>query len=113
MKQLKPFSLKIRAKQRFQRILDGSCLSVNLKSGAVVLKPRQEIGEHVTEGKEELLIILKGKAKIALAGAKSITAGKGSVVYIPPQTAHNVVNLGRSPLHYIYVVAPVLGHLST
>jgi len=33
--------------------------------------------------------------------------GQGKVVYIPPQTAHDVSNTGKEPLIYVYCVSPV------
>lgn len=40
--------------------------SKNLKSGRVVLEPGEDVGDHVTKEREEIIIILSGTATIIL-----------------------------------------------
>jgi mannose-6-phosphate isomerase-like protein (cupin superfamily) len=106
MKKLKPLCVKFKGNKKFQRLLDNKSQSKLLKSGSLILRPGEEIGEHITESREEAIIILKGLARIVLP-RKQINAQKGSLVYIPPETRHNVLNCGRSLLHYVYLVVPI------
>lgn len=107
MSRLTPFCVTITGTSRFQRLLDATAGSVHLKSGSVLLAPGKDIGAHVTAGKEEFIIVLKGRAKIVFEGSRPIRAERHSCVYVPPETLHNVINSGTSCLHYIYVVCPV------
>jgi len=103
MKQ-KVFLKTLAGSRKFQRLLGGRQNLKGLRAGLVVLKPGECVGEHSTEHKEEVLIILKGKA--GLYGAqKKISAREGSFVYIPPRIHHNVENIGRGLLKYVYITA--------
>jgi len=78
--------------------------SQKLKSGRVVLSPGEEIGEHKTDKREEILIVLKGTATLMKEGEK-IQLKEGEVHYIKSETTHNVVNNSDEELEYIYVVS--------
>lgn len=78
--------------------------SQRLKSGKVILTPGEEVGEHVTEKREELLIILKGQATLLISDEKFVL-NAGETKYIPENTLHNVLNNSDQTLEYIYVVA--------
>jgi len=78
--------------------------SKNIKSGYVVLKPGQDIGEHVTENKEELIVILEGSGEVIVEGEKK-GLKKGQVAYIEKNKKHNIVNIGKIDLKYVYVVS--------
>ena len=75
-----------------------------MKSGRVVLENGEEIGTHVTEKKEEILIVLKGTATLIVEG-KRISIEKGQTRYIPEGREHNVLNEKKETLEYVYVVA--------
>ncbi|MFC1721776.1 cupin domain-containing protein [Patescibacteria group bacterium] len=75
-----------------------------MKSGYVILSPEEEIGEHITEQREELIIFLEGKAKVISAG-KEVEVKAPVAVYIEPEDKHNVINIGKEKLKYVYVVA--------
>ena len=76
----------------------------SLSSSCVSLLPGERVGEHTTEGKEELLFVLEGVATLLLGGtATKIPAGEAA--YVPPNATHDVANEGRSPLSYVYVTA--------
>jgi oxalate decarboxylase/phosphoglucose isomerase-like protein (cupin superfamily) len=54
-----------------------------------------------------LIIIVEGRAEVIVEGKLMFTAGKESLVYIPPETNHDIRNSSDGPLRYVYVVAPV------
>jgi mannose-6-phosphate isomerase-like protein (cupin superfamily) len=76
-----------------------------MRSGRVVLKAGEDMHRHSTQGNEELLVFLEGKARVVL-GAETVTMEAGQVLYIPPQVEHEVHNDGPALLQYIYTVAP-------
>jgi putative monooxygenase len=78
--------------------------SMRLKAGRVTLMPGEEVGEHVTEGKEELIVVLKGEASLFLEG-KAVKLRAGETRFIPVNTRHNVKNLSSGKLEYVYAVA--------
>jgi len=78
--------------------------SNRLKSGRVKLKHKEEVGWHITEKKEELIIVIKGEA-IILFDKKRIKVSAGETFYIKPETKHNVKNISKKELEYIYVVS--------
>lgn len=75
-----------------------------LKSGLVVLKPGEEIGEHATLKREEVIIILEGRAEVVCDGVGYIVEAN-QLAYVEPEKNHNVKNIGREDLKYIYLVA--------
>ena len=108
MKRLKPLVVNLRKdKDRFGRLLDSADTS-GLRSGYVSLKPGEDIGEHSTKDREEVIIIFAGSAEIFAGKQPPFTVGKDSLVYIPPETTHNVINKGKGLLRYVYIVAPVV-----
>lgn len=76
-----------------------------MRSGLVTLKPGENVGEHSTKSYEEMLVILNGKGEAEIVGNERIKIEKGQIVYIPPNTAHNVFNNSDIFLQYIYIVA--------
>jgi quercetin dioxygenase-like cupin family protein len=79
-------------------------LSRSLKSGRVKLNPGEEIGEHITENREELIIILIGKAKVEIEG-EILELKEGDAQFISEGVKHNVTNNSEQLLEYIYVVS--------
>lgn len=105
---LTPRKLKLDGKERYTRLFskkDGS--AVSLRSGCVILDKGENIGEHDTETQEEVLIILEGKGELLLAKNDKIDFEKGSALYIPPNTLHDVKNTGESSLKYVFFTCPV------
>lgn len=97
---------KLEGKEKYTRLFskkDGSAIS--LRSGCVVLKPGENVGEHSTETEEELLIILAGKGKLLLGKSAEVELEKDSAAYIPPRTIHDVKNTGKVNLKYVFVAA--------
>jgi quercetin dioxygenase-like cupin family protein len=78
--------------------------SHQLKSGYVLLEPGKEVGEHKTEGGEELIVVMDGSAEL-LCGGEVQTIRAPAVALIPAHTLHNVKNKSKSLLKYVYVVA--------
>ncbi|MBI5223551.1 cupin domain-containing protein [Candidatus Micrarchaeota archaeon] len=81
------------------RIAKGS----KLKSGCVHLSPGESVGEHSTESGEEIIVILKGQARV-IANGNSIELKEEECVFLSQETKHNVSNIGPNNLVYIYVV---------
>ena len=75
-----------------------------LKSGYVILAPGEEIGEHITEKREELIIFLTGSARVVCEQEETVIAAPAAV-YIEPERKHNVINVGKEELKYVYAVA--------
>jgi quercetin dioxygenase-like cupin family protein len=69
----------------------------------VVLEPGEEVGEHKTEGGEELIVMVDGKAEV-ISDGHSETVEAPCVVLIPAHTIHNVKNGSETLLKYVYVV---------
>ncbi len=88
-----------------QMLLAGPPETGGMRSGRVVLKSGQAMHRHSTDGNEELLIFLQGRGRVVL-GAESLWMEAGQVLYIPPQTEHEVHNDGPDELRYIFTVAP-------
>ncbi|MFH1194969.1 MAG: cupin domain-containing protein [bacterium] len=81
--------------------------SIDMRSGFVTLHFGEDVGSHTTGKREELLIVLEGVGEVQIENHESKKIQPRSVVYIPPNTCHNVFNMGENPLKYIYVVSGV------
>lgn len=103
----KVFCKQLKSGQRFLRLLGDPSKTKGLRCGLVTLKPQELIGEHITENKEEVLIILKGSAIVYFGKNKKLKAAKNSLVFIPPETLHNLKNPGSKILQYVYVTNQV------
>jgi mannose-6-phosphate isomerase-like protein (cupin superfamily) len=77
-----------------------------MRSGRVRLAPGKSIGLHNTKGNEEVLIFLAGSGVAVLGEQTRLEVGAGRAAYLPPQTAHDVLNTGTGPLIYVFCVAP-------
>ncbi|MHB8192672.1 MAG: cupin domain-containing protein [Bellilinea sp.] len=91
--------------KEYVQLLGGPPESISMRSGKVVLQPGGCVGRHSTEDYEELLILLEGAGSFLLDDGRQLEMNAGSVLYCPPDTAHDVRNNGSTPLQYIYVVA--------
>jgi mannose-6-phosphate isomerase-like protein (cupin superfamily) len=67
-----------------------------------IKRPGEETGAHVTEGKEEVIIVLEGAATVFYGKAK-LRVRPGFAIFIGEGVLHNVRNEGRSRLRYAYV----------
>ena len=91
--------------KEYVKLLGGPPDSISMRSGKILLQPGGLVGRHSTEGNEELLILLEGEGLFLLDDGRQLKLNVGSVLYCPPDTAHDVKNTGMTPLQYIYVVA--------
>lgn len=70
----------------------------------MILSPGESVGEHITDKREELIIVLKGTATI-LQDNKEIYVKSGESYFIKEGTLHDVRNNHDEELEYIYVVS--------
>jgi mannose-6-phosphate isomerase-like protein (cupin superfamily) len=103
----KVFSRQLKGKQRFLRLVGDSSKLTGLRSGYVVLKPKESIGQHNTGTSEEVISIISGSGLVVYGKQGRVKVKKGSFVYIPPQIPHNVINNGKDLLKYTYTAARV------
>lgn len=89
----------------YLRVLGGPPESSTMRSGLVTLAPKKSVGKHSTEKYEELVIVIEGKGEMEVIGGPTLLFAKGEAVYCPPNTEHNVTNIGEEKLIYLYVVA--------
>ena len=76
-----------------------------LRSGYVVLKPKESVGWHNTGPCEEVIIVINGSGLVYYGKKNTLKVKKKMLVYIPPKIPHNVVNIGRDLLKYVYTAA--------
>jgi len=107
MKNIRPFVKKLNGRRQFKRIFGNSGKRKGLSSGFVILKKGCLVGVHNTAKKEEILIVLYGKVQVSIAG-EHFTLKDKMVLYIPPNTLHNVKNIGAGLSKYLYVTATVM-----
>ena len=100
----KVIKVEIRGNDYIQ-LLGGPPESVSMRSGAVFLTPGQTVGKHNTNGNEELLIVLEGEGSLILNENQQQKMEVNTVLYIPPDVEHDVLNTGSRILRYIYVTA--------
>jgi len=100
-----PFNLRLRGNKRYQSLLAGPPQTRGMRSGYVVLRPGESVGEHTTGKKEEVVVILAGSCRFSYAGRHSFRAGKSSIIYVPAHTRHDVCNTGKSILRDVYIIA--------
>lgn len=106
-KNLVPFVLSLpNDGAKYHKIL-GSTQSVAMRAGLVNLQSGQDVGSHNTGKHEELLVILDGIGEVEIKELGRQRLHKGCVAYIPPDTQHNVINVGTEPLRYLYIVSRV------
>ena len=101
----KVFCTQLKGRQRFLRLFGESTKPYGLASGFVTLKSNESVGLHNTHNKEEALIILQGVAEVSFKEHSSIKVKKNCFVYIPPKTDHDLKNIGKGILQYVYITA--------
>lgn len=107
MKRTGPFVKTLEARRQFKRIFGNSGKKNGLSLGLVTLKKGGSVGIHNTGRREEILIILRGEARVTILD-RHFLPRSGTVLYIPPNTLHNVENRGARLLKYLYVTAPAI-----
>jgi len=86
-------------------ILAGPPETVTMKSGYVVLEPGRSVGKHSTEHHEEILIVFEGQGEMLFHDGSKLELKARTALYCPPETEHDVKNIGTETLRYVYVVA--------
>jgi len=108
VERLSPAVKPVITDERYTRLFSRKeSTAASLKSGAVSLRPGENIGEHSTEDKEEIIIVLEGRGLLKTGNKDSYPFQSGSALYVPPATKHDVKNTGSKNLRYVYVTAPV------
>ncbi len=100
-----PRLVKLESIEKYQRLVNKDLGSSGLKSGHVVLKAGENIGEHSTNEREEIIIVLRGEGKAVVDKNKIFTIKGNHVLYIPPQTTHDIKNSGKKDLEYVFVTS--------
>ena len=103
----KVFCKQLKGRQRFLRLIGDSKKLRGLRSGYVILKPKESIGEQNTGSCEEVITVINGSGLVAYGNKSSIKIKKGAFIYIGPQMPHNVINTSKVLLKYIYTAAQV------
>lgn len=93
-------------KEKYQRLLDKTSGTSGIKAGHVILKPGENVGEHTTAEREEIIIVLKGKGEARVDKETILKIGKNSLLYIPLQMSHDIKNTGKTILEYIFITSP-------
>ena len=73
-----------------------------LRGRVEIKRPGEETGAHVTEGKEEVIIVLEGTATVHF-GNEKLKVREGYSLFVAENVLHNVRNEGRRRLRYVYV----------
>jgi mannose-6-phosphate isomerase-like protein (cupin superfamily) len=97
--------VKLKSGSKYQRLFSGDSGTCGIKSGHVILKEGEEIGEHSTNDLEEALVILKGKGRLVINKEEGLDFKDNAVLYVPPDTIHNVKNTGGGVLEYIFITS--------
>jgi mannose-6-phosphate isomerase-like protein (cupin superfamily) len=103
---LKPLRIPFTEGDEYRLLLEGPPSTSGMRCGRVVLKPGESAGEHTTGQHEEVLVILEGQGELWLKDFPSLAAEEGYLLYVPPDTIHDVRNTGKATLRYLYIVAP-------
>lgn len=101
-----PLSLKLQCAGGDCPLLHGAPQTAGMRSGFVRLKTGETVGWHTTGRHEESLVILRGSGEARIEGQPPRPFTAPALVYIPPETRHNVANTHGEILEYVYVVAP-------
>ncbi len=89
----------------YQRLLGGPPETVTMRSGLVTLAPGRAVGRHSTGDREEALVVLEGAGRLTLAGGDALDLLPGCLAYCPPESEHDVLNVGPGLLRYVYITA--------
>lgn len=99
--------IRLESKERYQRLVSKEFGSFGIKAGHVILRPGENIGEHTTGNREEIIVILKGKGEARIGKTDAVNIKKNEVLYIPPQAEHDIKNTGSGILEYIFITSEV------
>ena len=81
-----------------------------LRARAVQLKAGAIMPWHSTAAREELLLVLQGRALVEVVEPRQrlrpLRLAAEQSLWLPARTIHRVVNTARRALHYVYVTGP-------
>lgn len=97
--------IKLGSKEKYQRLLKKELGTFGIASGHVMLKPGENIGGHTTGGREEIIIVLKGRGEARVDKDIILEIDDSLILYIPPETNHDIKNTGSEILRYIFITA--------
>lgn len=101
----KPKIVKLTPGSKYQRLFSKDSGTCGIKSGHVILQRGEEIGEHSTDSMEEAIVILRGKGCLEVGKKENLDFEDNAVLYVPPDTVHNVKNTGKGTLEYIFITS--------
>ena len=99
--------IKLESKEKYQRLVSKELGRYGIKAGHVVLKPGETIGEHSTDEKEEIIVVTKGRGEVIIGAENILEVDKNFVLYISPDTNHDIKNIGPESLEYIFITSKV------
>jgi mannose-6-phosphate isomerase-like protein (cupin superfamily) len=67
--------------------------------------PRGMVRGHTHAGSEQVYVIVSGTARVQIKDERQVLAA-GTLVYVPPNTPHNIANTGSDPLVFISAASP-------
>lgn len=77
-------------------------ISEKIKLGYVILKKGEEVGEHTTHNREEIIIVFEGTARVIIEN-ETREVERNHIVFIPENKKHNLKNIYSKVLKYIYI----------
>lgn len=98
--------IKLGTKDKYQRLLNEDSGTCGIKSGHVILKPGENIGKHATEDREEVVVVLKGRGEVKIGDQGTLKIRRNTVLYVPPQTIHDIKNTSSEILEYVFITSP-------
>ncbi len=103
---IEPFVKELADNSEYQSLIKPP-KTYGLHSGRVYLLPGADCGRHTTGPQEEVLVFLSGTGIAAIGDNQELKIGQGKILYVPPQTIHNIKNTSDKPLIYIFCVTGV------
>jgi len=95
-----------RGRLRSHFLMDAGDLgSRNMTVTWVDVPPGAEQRAHSHPDAEQVYVIVRGRGRMSVAGDVE-DVGAGDLVFIPPSTAHGIVNDGSEDLVYVSAASP-------
>jgi mannose-6-phosphate isomerase-like protein (cupin superfamily) len=91
--------------ESFLLLTDGQFGSANFSITWVDCAPGSRQQDHVHDANEQVYIILRGSGLMRV-GAEEREVGPGTLIFIPPGTAHSILNTSAEVLTYVSATAP-------
>ena len=90
---------------KYQKLFSKDMGTRGIKAGHVLLGPGENVGEHTTKDREEVIVVLNGRGEAKIGKDSIIDIEKDFVLYIPPQTNHDIKNTSQDILRYVFITA--------